>query len=126
MSYKKRPASPDQYSDDDLDDSPEEGEEGQKKSPSLKASAGNQNKKKAKTSTSSSSPVEEKGKNEWEIGSKRKVTLSKFRNQQKIDIREYYEKDGQLLPGRKGISLSVEQWQSLQKIASEVNAALGQ
>jgi hypothetical protein len=33
----------------------------------------------------------------------------RFRNQLKIDIREYYEKDGELLPGRKGISLNEQQ-----------------
>lgn len=46
----------------------------------------------------------------WEISKARRVTLSDFRGKKMIGIREYYEKDGQMLPGKKGISMTVEQY----------------
>jgi hypothetical protein len=37
---------------------------------------------------------------------------------------QYYEKDGQELPGSKGIALSAEQWATLMAHAPQVDAAL--
>ncbi|ELR17634.1 RNA polymerase II transcriptional coactivator, putative [Acanthamoeba castellanii str. Neff] len=123
MSVKRRRDSPDRYADEDLEDSPDEGTTSPPTKTKAKAAApaaSSSKKKKEEPSTSTEAKA-----NEWEIGSKRRVTVSKFRNQLKIDIREYYEKDGELLPGRKGISLNEQQWQNLKDIISEVDAALG-
>ena len=38
-----------------------------------------------------------------QLGGKRKITISQWRKQVRIDLREYYEKDGEMLPGRKGM-----------------------
>ncbi|WEW57942.1 hypothetical protein PRK78_003409 [Emydomyces testavorans] len=37
----------------------------------------------------------------WEISRQRRVTVSSFKGRTMINIREYYEKDGQDLPGKK-------------------------
>lgn len=60
-----------------------------------------------------------------QLSDTRRLSISTFKGQTLLDIREYYLKDGQLLPGKKGISLSVEQWGALVKAVPEVVGALG-
>lgn len=62
------------------------------------------------------------------IGPSRQVTVRKYKSTVLVDIREFYEKDGEQLPGRKGISLTAPQWQSLldqRDIINEALASLG-
>ncbi|MCX7787064.1 MAG: transcriptional coactivator p15/PC4 family protein [Spirochaetes bacterium] len=44
------------------------------------------------------------------------VSLSSFKKSKYLDIRKYYEKDGQWLPSQKGITLHGEQFAELLKI----------
>ncbi|XP_037951529.1 RNA polymerase II transcriptional coactivator-like [Teleopsis dalmanni] len=76
-------------------------------------------------------PVQKKAKasneapaNEWVLEKLRRVRVSEFRGRRNIDIREFYEKDGQILPGKKGISLSITQWKKLLEVANEINEAI--
>jgi len=52
------------------------------------------------------------------------VRVSEFRGRKSVDIREYYEKSGKTLPGKKGISLSIKQWKELLKVAEEITSAV--
>ncbi|KAI5194888.1 PC4-domain-containing protein [Aureobasidium subglaciale] len=68
--------------------------------------------------------VDEDGNPYWELSGKRRVTLSEFKKVHLINIREYYEKDGQMLPGKKGISMTIEQFSALLEVLPEVEEAL--
>ncbi|KAI5363566.1 putative transcriptional coactivator p15 (PC4), ssDNA-binding transcriptional regulator [Septoria linicola] len=46
----------------------------------------------------------------WTIASKRRLQLSEFKGTTMVGVREYYEKDGEMLPGKKGISMTLEQF----------------
>lgn len=49
----------------------------------------------------------------WKIGKNKQIKFNEFKNKMYVDIREYYEENGVKKPGRKGISLSVEDFLSL-------------
>lgn len=67
------------------------------------------------------------GKNTtWVLDKQRHVRINEFKGRKLIDIREYYEKDGKTLPGKKGISLSITQWKNLLEVAKEITEAIGE
>ncbi|XP_061704151.1 RNA polymerase II transcriptional coactivator-like [Cydia pomonella] len=60
----------------------------------------------------------------WVLEGKKLVKVREFKGKNYVDIREFYEKNGDLLPGKKGISLTPEQWRKLLTLAEEVNEEL--
>ncbi|PSC71273.1 transcriptional coactivator p15 [Micractinium conductrix] len=59
-----------------------------------------------------------------ELGSNRRADISNFKGQTFVGIREYYEKEGQMMPGKKGISLSRDQFATLMQCVGDLDAAL--
>ncbi|WCJ37829.1 RNA polymerase II transcriptional coactivator KIWI [Euphorbia peplus] len=59
-----------------------------------------------------------------EISKNRRVTVRNWQGKVWVDIREFYLKDGNQLPGKKGISLSVDQWNVLRGHVDEIDKAL--
>ncbi|KAL2758038.1 hypothetical protein ACRALDRAFT_1068482 [Sodiomyces alcalophilus JCM 7366] len=83
--------------------------------------------KKFKTASSTpGSGHDKEGNPYWELSNKRRVGLSKFKDMTMINIREFWEKDGEMLPGKKGISLSLQQYENLLKAVPEINNRLRQ
>lgn len=81
--------------------------------------------KKTKTESTSSGQKTKEGI-VFDLDSKKRVTVREFKGKTYIDIREFYEKDGQLLPGKKGIALQPEQWRKLIGMADDINSALSE
>jgi Transcriptional Coactivator p15 (PC4) len=56
------------------------------------------------------------------LSEKRFVEIGKFRGKTLVSIREFYTSDdGELLPGKKGISLSLDQWKKLVESTEKIN-----
>ncbi|KAL9073825.1 MAG: hypothetical protein Q9161_002657 [Pseudevernia consocians] len=66
------------------------------------------------------------GEEFWELTSKRRVGITKFKGTHMVNIREYYEKDGEALPGKKGISLPIEQFNILIKLLPHIETVLAE
>mmetsp|Transcript_17581 Transcript_17581/g.53826 ORF Transcript_17581/g.53826 Transcript_17581/m.53826 type:complete len:105 (-) Transcript_17581:465-779(-) len=61
----------------------------------------------------------------FELSNKRRVTVRAWNKKPLIDIREYYEHtSGEMRPGKKGISLTAEQWAMLKDFMAEIDAAV--
>uniref|UniRef100_A0A3Q2GQN5 Activated RNA polymerase II transcriptional coactivator p15 n=2 Tax=Cyprinodon variegatus TaxID=28743 RepID=A0A3Q2GQN5_CYPVA len=86
--------------------------------------------KKAKGGESSKPGGSSKGSgngndNMFQIGKMRYVSVRDFKGKVLIDIREYWmNQDGEMKPGKKGISLNPEQWNQLKEQISEIDDAV--
>lgn len=79
-------------------------------------------KKKQKTDTKS---VEKNGQTIFNISpGKKRVSVGEYKGALLVNIREYYEKDGEELPGKTGIALSVEQFESFKKLIPDIEEAI--
>ncbi|KAH7859771.1 hypothetical protein Vadar_005276 [Vaccinium darrowii] len=56
-----------------------------------------------------------------EISKNRRVAVRNWQGKVVVDIREFYVKDGKQLPGKKGISLSMDQWNILKDHVDEID-----
>ncbi|RKF80318.1 putative RNA polymerase II transcriptional coactivator [Golovinomyces cichoracearum] len=70
-----------------------------------------------------------KAKTSWELSDgkqPRRVEVTEFKGAHLINIREFYQKDGQYLPGKKGISLNIDQYKAFIHAVPAINAHLQQ
>lgn len=59
-----------------------------------------------------------------ELSGSRRVTISEFKSKMYVAVREYYEKNGQMLPGQKGLNMAVDAWQRLLAGRHVIDAAV--
>ncbi|KAK5128197.1 hypothetical protein LTR16_002603 [Cryomyces antarcticus] len=102
---RKRAASPAEEYDNDggfVVDEDNDAPRSAKRSRTAQSSAGNEVKKREdKAEVTTGMQKDESGCEFWEISKTRRVQISEFRGKNLISIREYYEKDGKMLPGKK-------------------------
>lgn len=61
-----------------------------------------------------------------EISKNRRVMVRNWQGKIVVDIREFYVKDGKQMPGKKGISLSLDQWNVLRNHVEEIDKAVNE
>uniref|UniRef100_A0A0E0G843 Transcriptional coactivator p15 (PC4) C-terminal domain-containing protein n=1 Tax=Oryza nivara TaxID=4536 RepID=A0A0E0G843_ORYNI len=59
-----------------------------------------------------------------QISKNRRVAVRTWNGKVVVDIREFYEKDGKTLPGRKGIQLPMDQWKILRDNIKAIDEAI--
>jgi hypothetical protein len=59
----------------------------------------------------------------WELSGSKQVNINKYKGKTLIDIREFYTKDGELCPGKKGISLNMKDFEVLCEFMEEIKEA---
>lgn len=90
------------------------------KPPAKKPKTGESSKPGASSKSSSNSDD-----NMFQIGKMRYVSVRDFKGKVLIDIREYWmNQDGEMKPGKKGISLNPEQWNQLKEQMSDIDDAI--
>ncbi|XP_058097442.1 RNA polymerase II transcriptional coactivator KIWI-like isoform X2 [Magnolia sinica] len=61
-----------------------------------------------------------------DISRNRRVSVRSWQGKVVVDIREFYMKDGRQMPGKKGISLSMDQWSILRDHLDEIDQAVAE
>lgn len=84
----------------------------------------NQQPKKKQKKPASKAGSSEENQNMFDLTKMKFATVSEFKGKKYVNIREYYEKDGDLRPGKKGIALNQEQWTNLKRQIEDIDQAL--
>ena len=72
-------------------------------------------------STTSGTQMNDEGEEYIDLGKKKRATVRSFKNNVFLDIREYFGPDGDEKPGKKGITLTKEQWLVLKDHAASID-----
>ncbi|RHY11864.1 hypothetical protein DYB25_004356 [Aphanomyces astaci] len=60
----------------------------------------------------------------FDLSAKKQVSVRAWKSAILVDIREYYDSNGERKPGKKGISLTSDQWKAMTKLISDIDVAV--
>ena len=80
--------------------------------------------KEEKNSKKKDDIIVEENKVVFLLDNKRRITIQKFKGQIKVDVREFYEDGNTLKPGKKGISLSLDNWKKLKGFIDDIDESI--
>ncbi|KAF1983501.1 PC4-domain-containing protein [Aulographum hederae CBS 113979] len=95
-----------------------------RKTKKAKSAAEGDKEKEGRQKVDSDKQTDDDGNPYWELSYKRRVVIQDYRGKTMVNIREYYEKDGKMMPTQKGISLLLEQYATLLSILPEIEDVL--
>ncbi|KAJ2925134.1 hypothetical protein H1R20_g11982, partial [Candolleomyces eurysporus] len=90
-----------------------EDEEAEEEQPIVKKPKREEKKKASSSSGTATVLKNSEGEKYIDLGKKKHATVRTFKGMKLIDIREYYNAGGEDKPGKKGISLTLDQWNTL-------------
>ncbi|XP_071723513.1 RNA polymerase II transcriptional coactivator KIWI-like [Rutidosis leptorrhynchoides] len=61
-----------------------------------------------------------------ELSKNKRVSVKNWQGKVWVDLREFYVKDGKTLPGKKGITMNLDQWNILRDHAEEIDKAMAE
>ncbi|RPD53971.1 PC4-domain-containing protein [Lentinus tigrinus ALCF2SS1-6] len=65
--------------------------------------------------------VNERGERYVDLGKKKRATVTTFKGGLYLDVREFWGDEGDFKPGKKGIMLNKEQWETLKKSSDVID-----
>ncbi|GAA5940442.1 hypothetical protein JCM3775_005093 [Rhodotorula graminis] len=68
--------------------------------------------------------TDDKGNPYVDLGANKRVVVSDFKGKTLVQIREYYNDNGEWKPGKKGIALPVDAWDRLKKSVAAIDSAI--
>ena len=57
----------------------------------------------------------------FDLTNKRKVFIKNFKGNVLVDLRETFEKNGEMMYGAKGLALTLDQWQTLKGLIGSID-----
>ena len=65
--------------------------------------------------------IESEDSDPIDLGMEKRIAVRMYKGHILIDIREMYQKDGEKKPGKKGIALNLQQYNTIKKNTNKIN-----